>query len=343
MPFDVAKRTVDYIFSEPRLNSADNVVLDFIGGEPLLEIRLIDDIIRYFLTTAAVIGHSWLKKYKIRITTNGLLYATSDVQEFIKRHRKHLEISISIDGNRTKTNTARIFPDGTGSYDKIVDAIPLWRKQFPKEGTKMTISHNDLPFVFESVKHLISLHIHKIDVNPVLENVWKENDDALLTQQLIMCADYIIDNNLYETVFLSCFGDIPVTQTEKAPPFTYGVCGSFTFAVDYTGNFYTCLRFAKFSLRDKAARPIGNINMGVNWNLMRPFHSFCNRITSERCISCDIQQGCKICPAENYDCSETASIFEQSLAACKMHRAKIKAKNYYRNKLSFALSAQHYE
>ena len=335
MSHDVAKRTIDYVFSEPKLNS-DNVVLDFIGGEPLLEIELIDKIVRYFLEVANFLNHSWKDNYSIRITTNGLLYSSNKVQTFIKKYHKHLNISISIDGDRNKTNVARIFPDGTGSYDKVVKSIPLWRKQFPEEGTKMTISHDDLPYVFESVKHLISLNIKKIDVNPVLEDVWKAGDDEILEHQLIMCADYIIENHLEQEVDLSCFDESLGMTENPVKKYHYGICGAFTFTVDYTGNIYTCLRFAKFSLKTKNARAIGNINTGINWNLMRPYQTFCNQITSSKCVHCNLQNGCKVCPAENYDSSSTATIYEQSLAACKMHRAKVKSKNYFQNKLSIS-------
>lgn len=337
MSFDVAKRTIDYVFSEPKLIS-QKVVLDFIGGEPLLEIDLIGKIVEYFLDIAAQLKHIWKDNYKIRITTNGLLYTTNPVQDFIKKYHNHLNISISIDGDRQKTDAARIFPDGSGSYDKVIEAISLWREQFPNEGTKMTISHNDLPYVFESVLHLISLNIHKIDINPVLENVWHTGDDKILEQQLVRCADYIIDNHLEHVVDISCFDESLGIPIDSNAQFNYGICGSFTFAVDYTGNIYTCLRFAQFSLRTKKARSIGNIYSGINWNLMRPYQIYCNQITSSKCAECDFHNGCKVCPAENYDSSSTATIYEQSFAACQMHKAKVKSKNYFWKKLTTSQS-----
>ncbi len=334
MQFDIAKRTLDYIFSEPTFISESDIILDFIGGEPLLEIALINKIVSYFLYKASESNHIWQKNYTIRITTNGLLYSSDEVQQFIKNYHEHLSISISIDGNKEKTDLARIFPDGSGSYDKVIASIPLWREQFPDEGTKMTISHDDLPFVFNSVKHLISLGINKIDINPVLEDVWKTGDDKILERQLIKCADYIIEHHLENIVDLSCFEERSGIVTDNhIIPYNYGICGSFTFAVDYKGDYYTCLRFAKFSLRTKEARSIGNITEGIDWNLMRPFQTYCNQITSDKCIKCELSNGCKICPAENYDSSSTSSIFEQSLSSCKMHKAKVKAKNYFWNKL----------
>ena len=47
MSLDVAKKFIDYILLE-QFNKPESVVLDFIGGEPTLEIDLIDNICDYF-------------------------------------------------------------------------------------------------------------------------------------------------------------------------------------------------------------------------------------------------------------------------------------------------------
>lgn len=333
MTIAVAERALSHFFSEKQFTHKEKVVLDFIGGEPFLEVDLIDDIIQSFLNKASSLSLSWVDNYSIRITTNGLLYSSAKVQSFIKKYHKHLNVSISIDGTQKKHDACRCFETGEGSYAHVIKSIPLWREQFPNEGTKMTISHGDVPYVFESIKHLISLGIYLIDVNPVLENVWDDNDAKILEEQLVRCADYIVDNGLYDVVNLSCFNDSVRYSEADTKELNYGSCGSFTFAVNYNGQFYSCLRFAEFSLREKNARPIGDVETGVNWNLMRPFKAFCNAITSDACHKCNIYSSCKTCPAENYDSSSSETIYQQSLAACKMHLAKVRANNYFRNKL----------
>lgn len=329
----VAKHAIDYIFSDPNLCSFDKVIWDFIGGEPLLEIDLIEDIVNYAIETAKKYKHPWKSDYEIRITTNGLLYSSQKVQQFIKRFHNNLSISISIDGNKEKTDASRIFPNGKGSYTSIIKHIKLWREQFPEEGTKMTISHEDLPFVADSVKHLISLNIYTIDINPVLEDVWEPNDEVILENELIKSADYIIDNELFDKVNLTCFNESLGELSTENSSFVYGACGNFSLSIDFAGNFYPCLRFAKFSLRSKKPRTIGNIKDGIKWNLLRPLRSYCTQITSDKCLKCEIRNGCKSCPAENYDSSETGTIFQQQFSFCKMHKAKVRAKNYYFNKL----------
>ena len=52
-----------------------------------------------------------------------------------------------------------------------------------------------------------------------------------------------------------------------------------------------------------------------------------------QCLECEIASGCKWCPAESYDSSTTGSIQNRTTFHCELHRAKVRAKNYYYNKL----------
>lgn len=47
MSFDIAKKAIDYILDNENLFNEESVVWDFIGGEPFLEITLIDKICDY--------------------------------------------------------------------------------------------------------------------------------------------------------------------------------------------------------------------------------------------------------------------------------------------------------
>ena len=105
-------------------------------------------------------------------------------------------------------------------------------------------------------------------------------------------------------------------------------------AVDAAGNFYPCTRFAQYSLRDKPAWIIGNVKDGIDQNKLRPFLTL-DRTTqsSEECINCEVASGCAWCQGENYDAAQTHTIYQRSTAICKMHKARVRANNYYWNKL----------
>lgn len=112
-------------------------------------------------------------------------------------------------------------------------------------------------------------------------------------------------------------------------------CGAgMMLAVDAAGNFYPCTRFAGYSLRSKKPRIIGNIHDGINQNLLRPFLTL-DRCTQspQKCIDCEVASGCAWCQGENYDAADTNTIYQRSTIICKMHKARVRANNYYWNKL----------
>jgi len=49
---------------------------------------------------AILLNHPWATKFRVSLSSNGTLYFTPEVQEFIKKHNQHLSLSISIDGNK---------------------------------------------------------------------------------------------------------------------------------------------------------------------------------------------------------------------------------------------------
>ena len=89
------ERTNQYITS----TEVAGVVLDFIGGEPLLEVELIDQILDYFVAQTFRLHHPWATRWKASMSTNGTLYFCPEVQRFLDKWAKHLSLSISIDGD----------------------------------------------------------------------------------------------------------------------------------------------------------------------------------------------------------------------------------------------------
>ena len=55
--------------------------------------------------------------------------------------------------------------------------------------------------------------------------------------------------------------------------------------------------------------------------------------SKQECIDCEVASGCAWCQGENYDAAETPTVYQRSTAICKMHKARVRANNYYWNKL----------
>lgn len=351
MPWEVAKAAIDYILGHEEDFPEASVVWDFIGGEPFLETELIDHICDYIKTEMFRLNHHWFDSYRFSFSTNGINYGTEKVQRFVRKNRDHLSIGITIDGTKRKHDLNRIWKtkgmglvtmpkpeEERGSYDDVVRNIPLWLEQFPRAGTKVTISSADIPYIKESVLHLYSLGIHEVNINCVFEDVWGEGDDRLFEEQLTQLADAIIEGGYYEDYTCSFFSE-DIGKPLDCHLQNGNWCGAGKMlAIDAQGNFYPCTRFAQYSLREKEARIIGNISKGIDRNKLRPFLTL-DRCTqsAQECIDCDVAEGCAWCQGENYDAADTPTIYQRATAICKMHKARVRANNYYWNKLRHKL------
>ena len=346
MSWDVAKHAIDYILDNENdsLFSYESVVWDFIGGEPFLEIDLIDKICDYIKTELYRRNHRWFNSYRFSFSTNGINYDSPKVQNFIAKNKEHLSIGFSVDGNKQKHDLNRIWKgDGPerGSYNDVVRNVPLWLEQFPNGSTKVTISSEDIPYIKESVLHLYSLGIHEVNINCVFEDVWEEDDDKKFEEQLMELADAIIDNDLYKDYACSFYTE-QMGKPMDCKLENGNWCGAGNMlSIDAAGNFYPCTRFAQYSLRDKKAWIIGNIKDGIDKNKLRPFLTLdrCTQSTQE-CIDCEVASGCAWCQGENYDAADTPTIYQRATAICKMHKARVRANNYYWNKLYRKLELQ---
>lgn len=345
MTWGVAKNAIDYILGHEDGFKEESVIWDFIGGEPFLEIDLIDKICDYLKTEMYRRNHHWFNSYRFSFSTNGINYHTDKVQRFIEKNHSHLSIGITIDGTKQKHDLNRVWKNGeSGSYDDVVKNIPLWLEQFPGAATKVTISSPDIPYIKESVLHLYALGIKEVNINCVFEDVWKDGDDVLFEEQLTDLADAIIDMDLYRDYACSFYADF-IGKPMDPKSDNQNWCGAGKMlAIDAAGNFYPCTRFAAYSLRSKPAWIIGNIYDGIDKNKLRPFLTL-DRTTqsSEECIHCEVASGCAWCQGENYDAADTHTVYQRATAICKMHKARVRANNYYWNKLFRKLELAEYE
>lgn len=336
MSFETAKKAVDYFLREREIYNEQSVVWDFIGGEPFLEIELIDKISDYIKQQMYLTKHPWFDNYMFSFSTNGLLYSTKEVQDYIHKNKRHISIGISVDGNKIKHDMQRVYPDGKGSYDDVVKNVPLWLSQFKSHGTKATFAHDDLPYLKDSIIHLWKLGIKEVAANVIFENVWDENDPIIFENQLKDLADYVIENKIFEkpgyTVrFFDPQTGLPMSPNRNKNKF----CGSGKMvAVDCDGNLFPCIRFTEFSLDKQKAFAIGNVDTGVIKDRIKPFkYLSIEKMNDEECNNCDVASGCMTCTGFCYDDSSSGTIFKRAKYNCEMHKANVRAIEYFWNKV----------
>jgi uncharacterized protein len=328
---EVAFKAIDFIFD--KLAPRDGLVLEFTGGEPCLELELLEQTIAYFKERLwSRPDHPWFSSYILMFGTNGVLYDSERFQRLLWQNRDHCYPAVTIDGTKRKHDAARIFPDGLGSYDIVAKNVKLLLKQWPDALTKLTFSSPDLPYLCESVLHVWDLGFKDIGANVVYEDVWKPGDPELFESELRKLADISIEKGYWETHKCSLFWkprpkDTAIVESEDDRNF----CGSGTMlSIDSKGNLYPCLRFHQFSMSKKKARDLGNVFNGYKQDMVRPFHCLCKSLqSSEECLSCEYKENCGWCTGLNYDMSDTSTIFQRVTYICEMHKARWRANQYY--------------
>lgn len=214
MKLETAKKLIDMLLhDDPRLNgyvdrkNSPGIVFEFIGGEPLLEAKLIEDIIDYFLDEAIKMRHPWAKICRFSICSNGTLYFEEDAQHLLTKYQDKISFSVTIDGNKELHDACRLFPDGSPSYDKAVAAAKDWMNKGYYMGSKITIAPGNLDYMNEAIIHMVDLGYEEIMANTVFEEGWTQEHAKTFYWKLKEIADYWNDHDIVESHYLSLFDE----------------------------------------------------------------------------------------------------------------------------------------
>lgn len=345
MSFETAKAFIDLLIEDSykdntyvSLKNTVGIIVEFIGGEPLLEIELIDKIVDYFRNKLITLKHPWCQYLRISMISNGVLYFSEEVQRFLEKNKNIISFGISLDGCKELHDACRVFSDGRGSYDLAVKGCIDYMKRFdPDMATKMTFAPENIEYAYDAIVNLISLGYKVIHCNPIYEDKWTSEHPKIYYKQMKKVADYLLDNDLYCDIFVRLFEDNICTPLDLEHN-NRNYCGSTgsMLALDYKGDIYPCVRFMKSSLGCKV-KPfkIGDIYNGIN--ITAPDRERVNLLDSitltsqsdDECINCPIGQGCGWCTANNYMITGTPN--KRVKTICGMHKARALANVYYWN------------
>lgn len=342
MPFEVAKLAVDSLlsgergFAEYGFDKSPGIILEFIGGEPFLEVDLIDRIVDYFREQAIALNHPWAEKFGISICSNGVLYTDPKVQKFLQKNKGCVSFSVTVDGTKELHDACRLFPDGSPSYDLAHAAAMDWMNRGNYMGSKITIAPSNIVYLAECLKQMVHDGYEDINANCVYEKGWEREHATELYKQCKVFADWIRAHGDQESVFLSLLragAFHPMRESD-----TKNWCGGngLMLAVDPDGGLYPCIRYMESSLGGQ----VPPIKIGNVWNgiARTPCEKKCldcvcaiNRKdqSTKECYYCPVADGCSWCSAYNYQ--DTGTLNKRVTYICEMHRATSLAAVYYWN------------
>ena len=343
MKFEYAKKLIDMLLEGDEklggyvdISTSPGIILEFIGGEPFLQVELIEQICEYFMDKAIEMCHPWATKFCISICSNGVLYFEENVQRFLNKFRDKISFSVTIDGNKELHDSCRVFPNGAPSYDLAVAAANDWISKGYQMGSKITIAPGNLDYLFDAITHMVDLGYDEINANCVYEKGWTPEHATKFYYKLKQIADYWLDNNIVETHYLSLF--IETFFKPKSENDLQNWCGGTgnMLSMDPDGYLYPCIRYMESSLGDeREPLRIGHIDEGIGQTKCTKDCLNClNHIdrrtqSTDECFYCPIAEGCSWCSAYNYQINGTPD--SRVTYICIMHKARALANVYFWN------------
>lgn len=298
MTQETAKRCIDFLFK--RYSKNQNILgflFEFIGGEPLLNYKIIDFIGDYFIEQCIKHDSIWLTHWIGYYISNGNLYFNSEIQKFIYKWKNFIFPSISLDGPKEIHNLNRLDSNNIGNFDKAYAAfqdINKHKNMFMKNSTdtKIVISHNNIKSLFKIIKFFANEDIDIIAIQPNLDEKWENKDFLIFYYQLKQSIDYIISNNKnLKFNLLSLDTAQPLKNTDEL------YCDfNKIIAFDTFGNIVPCNRFFKSSLNTNQSQYIiGNV-YDNSFNENDPIFNLKRKdIVDKKCLSCKIAFRCITC------------------------------------------------
>lgn len=129
MTWETAKDAVDFLYDHSV--DAEEINIGFYGGEPLLEFGLIQKLVDY--CKMRFFG----KVLNFNITSNGTLLTEEMVRYF---EAEGIRLMISLDGPKDINDRNRVFADGRGTYDTVMEKIRMINRVSPDYAKNMALS-----------------------------------------------------------------------------------------------------------------------------------------------------------------------------------------------------------
>ena len=309
-----AKQAIDFLIK----NSGNRKVLeaDFFGGEPLMCLDTIKNVVAY----AREQGEKYGKKFLFTTTTNGVLL-NDDAADFFNREMEN--VVLSLDGRPEVHDAIRKTVNGKGSFDVCFKNIKKFvrsrgDKSYYVRGTftaKNLDFSNDVMFLAESGFDSISMEPVVTDI-PDLQ-IKKEHLPRICEEYEVLCEKYL---GAYKNGRGFNFFHFNI-DLEGGPCLSKRVsaCGAGNeyFSVVPNGDIYPCHQFA-----GNKDFYMGNVYEGaLDAGIRSRFASSC-LFTREKCGGCFAKFICSGgCSANNYNF--TGNIEQPYEITCAMMKKRI--------------------
>lgn len=237
MNISTAKKAIKLLFKSVTENDQERAAIAFFGGEPLLEWKLIKEIVRFAKDNSP-------KNINLRflITTNASLMDTRKIK-FMKDN--NFSVMVSIDGPEKENDKNRIKPNGEGTYKEIINNIREANKKLPLT-FRATITNNNVDLV-KIVEHFKSLNARMITFGLDNNHLNRENYAQIGDNYEKLRKKYHKDLTSGEIYEITNFSQILFQLLFKERKISHCNAGLSYLGVAADGLMYKCPRFTDIS------------------------------------------------------------------------------------------------
>jgi uncharacterized protein len=274
-----AEAAVALLFSEAA--AGDTVHLAFLGGEPLVNRRLLQDCTRQ----AVRLAEAKQVRINFSITTNGTLLTVAD-GEFFEQHG--FAVTISLDGIGDVHDRMRPFKGGSGSYQRVLARVRplLAMQQRMQVSARATVTPANLS-LRETLDEFLALGFHSVGFSPMLSSPTGAGEMgaaelSVMLEQMIACGEafeqHVARGERY--AFLNMANALREIHKGTHRPYPCGA-GAGYLGVAADGGLYACHRFV-----EDEAGAMGNVRSGVARDLQAGWLAARHVHRQEPCRSC---------------------------------------------------------
>lgn len=330
MDFDTAKKAIDYYFDNFEIirkrNPSRKPIINFYGGEPLLNYDLIKKCVSYIKENYA----KYVYDEMYYITTNGYLL-TDDVQKFLYENK--FNTIVSIDGYKENHDRNRLTAAGEKTFEIVLKNYNSMREKYP-DASLGAASCMDYKTDFESIMKFSNKNDIDFVLTSFIESSTGSYYDQFSNQDIATFSENWneIKNKMFDLVknnfnsgnkFLAkyigrLYKDIVFhpklgNSRTKICPYTGSCVMGEKIYVDVKGNFFLCEKVGcKFSF--------GHVDTGIDFDKVVSMFRKYRDIACSNCKDCNITKLCGLCFKElDQDLS-----FSKNKDLCEIQRANQK-------------------
>lgn len=281
MLLQTAEKAVNFALRQVKNHKDKQLIINFIGGEPLLNFEMIKDIVEM---VERLKDGTFFVQYAI--TTNATILNNKIIEFFI---RFNFDLKVSLDGSKDINDLNRLSKSGNSVYEDILnnrDYLSFYEKKTEKTvQVTNVITGNNYMFYYSSLKYLAEdLQFKIIDTSLDTFREWKKEEFSILTNEIDMAFNWFKETYSNKLFFVWEFlNEVKRAVMKKFKDYSCGG-GLICSYIRTSGDIFACPSCFHETCK------LGNVWEGVSKTKVNFLRSYI--YNNDYCKNCEIYDYC---------------------------------------------------